>query len=191
MAHVTFVKKARKDYPDNNIKKGDSYYWWSFRFGEKYKSKTAPSRSQLTQSSFLATLYDLEDGMSTRFIGAISEDLPSSVEELISEIEQLKDECQDSLDNMPDHLQDSSESGMLLQERIDGLESWSSDLENIDVEFSEEDYREQAETEILTEEEKEDLDARPALIEERLNELMQTQIEEIISEIEDANPGVS
>jgi len=32
MPRVHFVKKARRDYPDDDIKKDESYYWWKFRF---------------------------------------------------------------------------------------------------------------------------------------------------------------
>ncbi len=54
------------------------------------------------------------------------------MEQLISDIEELKDETQNSLDNMPSQLQDA-DSGQLLQERIDALESWVSDLQSIDL----------------------------------------------------------
>lgn len=61
MARATFVKKARKDIPGTDIKAGESYYWWKFRFGGKHYSKTPPRRSQLTQSDFLGQLYAIED----------------------------------------------------------------------------------------------------------------------------------
>jgi hypothetical protein len=56
---------------------------------------------------------------------------------LSEEIEDLMNETQDSLDSMPDHLQESSSSGELLQERIDALESWISDLDSVDLELDE------------------------------------------------------
>lgn len=38
-----FVKKARKDYPEEGIKKGDSYYWTKKdRFSEKKRFKEKP-----------------------------------------------------------------------------------------------------------------------------------------------------
>ncbi len=43
-------QKANKDYPDQGIAKGDTYYKWSFRFGGTHKSLTYPRPSQLTQS---------------------------------------------------------------------------------------------------------------------------------------------
>jgi hypothetical protein len=137
MARVTFVKKARKDNKAAGIKKGESYYWWQFAFSPKSYSKTPPTRSQLTRSSFLSTLWAIEDGLCKRFEGIVtSDDFENGIEELVGEIEELKDECQNSLDNMPYQLQES-DSGQLLQERIDGLDSWISDLQSIDTETNE------------------------------------------------------
>lgn len=63
MASVTFVKKAMKDYPDHGIKKGESYYWWKFRFGGKHYSRTPPRQSQLTQSEFWGTVWGTQEGI--------------------------------------------------------------------------------------------------------------------------------
>ena len=123
MPRVHFVKKARKDNPI--VKKGESYYWWKFRFGGKRYSKTRPKRSQLTQSSFLANLWDLEDSIPNE----MSEE---DVNSFISELEALKEECEYSLDNMPEQLRDTSESGYLLRERIDNLDDWINELYSID-----------------------------------------------------------
>ena len=38
MPKLNYVKKARKDYPESEIQKGDSYYWWQFNYGPKNKS---------------------------------------------------------------------------------------------------------------------------------------------------------
>lgn len=125
MPRVHFVKKARKDNPV--VKKGESYYWWKFRFGGKRFSVTRPKRSQLTQSSFLAALYDIEDGLGEE----MTED---DINLLVADLENLRDECECSLSNMPEQLQDSSESGMLLQERIDMIGDWILEIESIDWE---------------------------------------------------------
>jgi hypothetical protein len=136
MPRVNFVKKARKDNPA--VKAGESYYWWKFRFGGKQYSKMPPARAQLTQSEFLSTLYDLEDGLSDRFAHAASSDeLETARDDLVSEIQELLDETKSRLENMPEHLQDTSDSGMMLQERIDGLQSWIDDLESVDLELDE------------------------------------------------------
>jgi len=59
MPRVNHVKKARKDNPV--CKKGESYYWWKFRFGGKKYSLTYPKQSQLTQSPYLSVIYDCQD----------------------------------------------------------------------------------------------------------------------------------
>lgn len=64
MPRVHFVKKARKDVSNSDIKKGESYYWWKFRFGGKCVSRTPPKQSQLTQSDFLSQIYKIQDRIS-------------------------------------------------------------------------------------------------------------------------------
>ena len=88
-------------------------------------SATRPTRSQLTRSSFLSSLYDIEDRIGDCVDEAYAEDL-------VAELECLRDECQDSLDNMPWQLQETSESGMLLHERFEGLDEWIAEIEDID-----------------------------------------------------------
>jgi len=87
-------------------------------------SKTYPRRSQLTQSAFLAELYEIEDGIP-------AEMTPDELESLIGELEALREQCEESLDNMPYALQDSSSSGMLLTERIGSLEEWVDALQEL------------------------------------------------------------
>lgn len=132
MPRVNVVQHAMKDYPEAGIKKGEKYYWWKFRFGGKHMSLTPPRRSQLTQSSFLSTLWELEDTFT------VDEDDPaSSIEDLKSQLEDLKSECESSLENMPEHLQESSQTGETLRARIDGLEEWINELDSIDTEIEE------------------------------------------------------
>lgn len=138
MARAHFVKKARRNYNDAGIKKGESYYWWKFNFSKYiHRSKTAPRRSQLTQSGFLAQLYDIEDNISDMSVENYScgDDIRSDLDSFIGDIQSLLDECQNNLDNMPEHLQESSSSGETLRERIDALEGWISELESINCDF--------------------------------------------------------
>lgn len=128
MPRVHYVKKARKDHP-GGIKKGDSYYHWKFRYGGKRYSKTRPKRSQLTQSGFLSALWELEDSIGEGFEY-------DELQDFIGELENLQMECEDSLLAMPEHLQESSWSGELLQSRIDSLEDWIGELCNIDENLS-------------------------------------------------------
>lgn len=153
MTTLHFVKKARKDNPV--VKAGQPYYWWKFAYGSKRYSEKRPPRSALTQSSFLSQLYDLEDSIDVQG----ESDLEGHRDSIVERLEEMRDECQESFDNIPESLQEAP-SGELLQERIDGLESWGSDLENIDCEqpetfggdqeyASEEEWREQVLSEIF------------------------------------------
>ena len=148
MPRLYFVKKARKDNPV--AKKGESYYWWKHAFGPKQFSKNKPERSQLTQSAFLSWLYDFEDNFEQRFEGLDNiEDIQAEANSAADEIREQMDECQCNLDNMPEHLQDTSDSGITLQERIDSLEEWASALENINDYEGEEDQIENVLQEIF------------------------------------------
>ena len=131
MAHAKFVKAAAKDYPEHGIKKGESYYWWKFRFGGKHYSKTPPKRSQLTQSDFLSQIYEIEDDIAI-FECNNPEDLRSALDDFASRISGLGEECSDRLSNMPESLQQGS-TGELLQNRADECELWASEVEAIDV----------------------------------------------------------
>jgi hypothetical protein len=128
MTRVHKVEKARRDYPDHGIKKGEPYYWWAFRFGGKHMSKEPPRRSQTTQSAFYGTLWDIEDDLSAL---PADDGLKDALDDIASRLRELGEECQSSLDNMPEGLQ-QGDTGQLLQERIDGCESAADELENID-----------------------------------------------------------
>ena len=134
MPRVHFVKKARKDYPEAGIKKGESYYWWKFRYGGLHRSKTKPKPSQLTQSDFLSQVYEIEERIQEI---DIDDDFQAEIDDIVSELEMLRDETEDKLNNMPEQLQDTSEAGILLQDRIDALDDWISDLESVDISIDE------------------------------------------------------
>jgi hypothetical protein len=186
MPHVTHVKHARKDYPQAGIKKGDSYYWWAFRFGKPQMSLVAPTRQQLTQSSFLQELYGIEDDISALTAGSHLED---ELPEIISRIEDLSSQCQDSLSNMPEQLQESSSAGQMLQERSDNLDSWASDLSGVELEVDEDALREEAEGEF---DEWDDADVRKQVTDEMLQQIKdpddvdETKVEEEVKRRHDA-----
>jgi len=132
MARANFVAKAQKDNPV--ALKGESYWWWKFRYGPKRFSKTRPERHQLTQSAFYSQLWQLEDDFE-RTVHEINtvEELPELIESMSADLEALMEECQESLEAMPESLQESSASGELLTERIEGLDGWINELQNIDI----------------------------------------------------------
>lgn len=131
MPKVTFVKKARKDYPPN-IKKGEPYYHWAFmcggRGGPVIRSAKKPKRSQLTQSAFKSQLYGIQDGASEATPS--TEDLEGERDSIRDELDSLKGECEGNLENMPDGLKEG-DTGQMLQTRIDSLEEAISALENV------------------------------------------------------------
>jgi hypothetical protein len=177
--------KARKDYPDEGIKKGEMYYKWSIKTGPvsgfTRKSKTAPKPSQLTQSEFWGTVYSLQETDQPAF-----ENLDDERENIKSELEQLRDDCDDKFNNMPEGLQ-QGDTGQLLETRRDSVESAISDLESVDIP-DEESVKSESDDEMeeadLKEESEEDRDKRH-------EEALQTKADEIWTEIMDALSGIS
>lgn len=83
----------------------------------------------------------------------------TTIDDIKDVLETQKDQAEDSLSNMPDQLQESSEAGMMLQERIEQLESAISDLEDIDYDTCITDAEEDAAEEIGEWPDDEEMDA--------------------------------
>lgn len=137
MTKVTHVKRARKAIPEAGIAIGDAYYWWKFRYGGIHRSKTPPKPSQLTQSTFVSTMLELQEraegiAAGLRDGSTTCSDAESELQEIASEVSSAGEECQSSLDNMPEGLQQGS-TGELLQARIDACETIADDLEGVDI----------------------------------------------------------
>jgi len=145
MPRLNHVKSARKDNPV--VKKGESYYWWKFRFGGKHYSKERPARSRLTQSSFNAWLWDLEDLFIPKLLKSV-DSLESDIQDLVTSIEDQHAELEDSFGNIPEQLQDSSPAGEILRERMDALEAWINELEGLEYE-PDEDFNDEEKQEWL------------------------------------------
>jgi len=141
MPRVHHIKKARKDFPASGIKRGDSYYKWSIKTGpaggQVFRSKTYPKPSQLTLSPFTSELLSIQEEMSGLETGNFETayDLSSTLDDIIGRIDNLREETQASLDNMPEGLQ-QGDVGQMMQERIDNLDSWMSDLQGVDLDFN-------------------------------------------------------
>ena len=140
MPKVHTIKSARKDYPAEGIKKGDTYFKWSIKTGPAtgiiYRSKTYPKPSDLTGSPFQKSLLEIQEHISNLEASGYetAEDLSSELDGILGGIDSLRDETQTSLENMPESLQEGGV-GQMLQERIDGLDSWISDLQEVDFIF--------------------------------------------------------
>jgi hypothetical protein len=93
---VNFVKAAAKD--NRVAKKGESYYWWKFRYGSKHMSKTPPRPSQLTQSDFLSRQMELEElrNLKNQMTEAARE-IESSVQSTVSAAQSEFDQVQKSI----------------------------------------------------------------------------------------------
>ena len=145
--------KSRKEHKCGNcrtvIPKGSSYFKGTINFNPDIIrcEKCGLKWYEVTTSDYI------------RNMGAIVEDWQESFElqdgvweEISSNLEEIMDECSERLENMPEHLQEESETGQLLQERIDGIESAMDELSNCSMDdFLKEGYEE------LTEEEQEQL----------------------------------
>ena len=129
MAKLHHVKKAIKDFPDEGIKQGDEYWWWKFAFQPRKVSKTKPPRSALTNSEYLKRLYDWQDNFNPT-----ADSFEDDLENLKSELEEWKYELEERNSNMPEHLQGVSPSSMLLEARVEALESCIDELEGIETE---------------------------------------------------------
>lgn len=184
----TLTKIDRTIPADKNdkvvIAVGESYWWWQFQYRPKQYSKTQPSRSQLTQSGFLSSLYSIEDRISEVSYFDSKDDFDAFKDDIMGEIESLKDECQSSLDNMPESLQ-SAPTGELLQERIDALDSWHSEIDSIECDVDEDSIRE----EIISE--NEDAEGDDKLDEEQIEEAVREKVREEISNSIDQLQGAS
>ena len=198
MPRVTLVKKARKDVPGSDIKAGESYYWWKFRFGPKVVSRTPPKREQLTRSDFTFAIYGFEDVL---FGLDAAESLGSQIESVADDMESLADEQEDKLSNMPDGLQEGSV-GQMLQERADALREWADELRNIDTETEPdetvEDLLEDAQSELGIEQDEDEEGNELPLTEDQLanirakaEEMVEEKREEKSQEIVDEAQGTS
>ena len=128
MTRLHHVKRARRDYPDIEVKKGEPYFWWKFKNCPKQYSKEAPRQAQLCRSAWEAAICDLNDVV----VAWDGTDAESFIEEVKYLVEEMGSQAQESLDNMPESLQEGP-TGELLRERSENAESVLSELDSIDV----------------------------------------------------------
>lgn len=133
MARAHFVKKARKDNPA--VKKGESYWYWQFRYGGKHYSAKQPRGSQLTQSAHYSSIRMLTETIED-YVGGVDE-LEGLRDELTEGLQERYDASEESRENLPENLQDAP-TGELLQERMDTCEMAIDELGNTDLDFESE-----------------------------------------------------
>jgi hypothetical protein len=128
-------RKAAKDYPGTDIKKGDTYYYVQIKTGPRssrtIRSKIRPKRWQLTGSEFYSTLWQIED---ERFDGVAE---ASDLKDIAEELRTLGEEQQEKFDNMPDGLQ-QGDTGQLLEARAENCGTWADEIETVADQLEEE-----------------------------------------------------
>ena len=119
-------RKARKDYPNQGIEKGDMYYYTKMKTGPRssrvLRSKTPFKQSQLTNSPFKSGWYAASEGWDA------SDKNDEAMRATAEALRELGQEAQDSYDNMPEGLQEG-DTGQLLNARAEGCESKADELE--------------------------------------------------------------
>lgn len=125
---------ARKDYPHYGIAKGQSHYHWVLKTGPRssreFRQIAPPKRSQLTNSEYLGTLYDIQDS-----IDAATD--PAGLRVCADELETLGQEQTSKFENMPEGLQ-QGDTGQLLEERASNCEQAASAINSACDDFESE-----------------------------------------------------
>lgn len=153
MGKVNFIQKSRKECKCHKCGKtipiGSQYYRGSLRFqNDIIRCKECGLKSwEVTTSWYQLEVGDIVYNWQEYY--EISE-APSEITEAL---EGIRDMCQENLDNMPESLQ-YSETGEMLQERIDMLDEVISEIEYIEVDeeklnSKKQKEREEAEQEII------------------------------------------
>lgn len=123
------TKKANKNYPNFGIKKGETYYEWCFYRQRPNKSKTYPTRAQLTQNEVLQTVYSAYDDTSL--------DSADDVKTIADAVREAGETASSKFENMPEGLQ-QGDTGQRLEQQAEACESAASDLEEIGEQLEEE-----------------------------------------------------
>lgn len=128
-----FHRKARKDYPEHGIKKGDMYYTAQIKTGPRssrvLRSLKPLRDSQLTTSPFKSGYYAAQESWDDN-----KERDESTIRDIAETIRELGTEAQESFDNMPEGLQ-QGDTGQMLQERAEQCETKADELESLADEY--------------------------------------------------------
>lgn len=133
MGKIKMIQKSRKDYKCSKcgkiIPKGSSYWKGELNFHPSiYRClKCGLKNYEVTTSSYVSQVGEIVEDWSESYSAE-----EGCWEEISSALGEIRDELECNLENMPEQLQES-ETGQLLQERIESLESVMSDLENADI----------------------------------------------------------
>lgn len=162
MPRVQHVKKARKDHGrcrscSVEIKKGDEYYHYSFRFGPRYVhcSDHRPKASDLTQSDKLARAYGAQETLAEAietarvdlsmaqdelvadlpdFLASIEATIAAEIETAELEVRDVAYEYEESADNIEEYF-DGSPQIDDIREKAYACEDYCDQITSIDLDF--------------------------------------------------------
>lgn len=125
--HVT----AAKDYPEKGIAKGEKYYHWKFRHGPKVFSKTAPRRSQLTQSDKLSRCYAAEEDLNDEVFraGDLSE-IAGALRQCAEAVREVAEEYEESAENIESVFTGGSQTAEDCRDKAAEIEAWANEMES-------------------------------------------------------------
>jgi hypothetical protein len=133
--------KARQDYPQFGVKKGDIHYTWAFFRQGIQRSLTRPKPSQLCNpklSSAYEAMETLEDAIPE---ATTPDDLVAALQEAIGGVQSSIEEYDETVSNLEDAwpggcpaLEEATEKRDNLQTCVDDLETAVSEIEAMDVE---------------------------------------------------------
>jgi len=180
------IDKSQPRDEDDRLfcKKGDSYFKWQFKGGSPQFSLTPPKQSQLTQNPFYGALYSIGEELE-ELDPKDYMDEPTSLEvykeEVLSQIQEMLDELEEKQGNMECAGLENVPSYEIVSERLDAVQNWLDEMENIDCELDFETIREEVDSDMEedTEEERDaEYDNRVlSLIEEKTIEMSECTCE--------------
>ena len=135
MGKIHHIRKSRKERICGKCRKiipvGSPYIKGTINFNPDIIrcTKCGLKSYEVTTSDFIRNVGAIVEDWETDFdsVSGVWDDLADNLEE-------IRDEQQERLDNMPEHLQYDSETGQLLMERIETLDSTIDDLRGISTE---------------------------------------------------------
>ena len=126
---IHFVKKARKDYPEFNIFKGDEYCYCRPKRGGKRRFKTE-DEAKLWIKSYAEGFMGEQASNVKEWRSRIEEiSCEEEKDDLIQEIQDFLDEKESRLDNIPDQLKESH----ILNDHITELQELLQEIEDIEI----------------------------------------------------------
>ncbi len=131
-------KKAGKDYPLDGIKKGDTYYSWSFFRQNPTRSLTPPKASQLTQAPYgqaLAAMEGLHGDVDGGVLSADStlEDVQAMLETAADEITNVAEEYRESAANIEDGFGHATEGSEMREQYAEELDSFADEVRDLSI----------------------------------------------------------